>query len=394
MNILQKVMTGLDVLIEEGFSRLGGRRLGLLAHPASRDARLRRGWCLMSGAPAADLRCLFGPQHGFRGDTQDNMVEFTPHTDRTTELPVHSLYGEHRQPTARMLADIDTLVIDLQDVGARYYTFVWTLDLCLEACARDGKSVVVLDRPNPLGGLAAEGTVLDPQYESFVGRAPIPMRHGLTLGELALFLRRWRGLDLDLEVVWMRGWRREMDFEATGLPWVLPSPNMPTTDTAFVYPGGCLLEGTNISEGRGTTRPFEIFGAPWIDSDTLVGLLRSWNLPGLRCRPLEFEPTFHKYAGELCGGAQIHVTDRRVFEPALAYTAAIAAARELYPHDFAWREPPYEYETQKLPIDILAGGAAWREQIEDGQSPWQMKAGWERPLAAFAEHTAEFRHYD
>jgi len=391
---LQTVMTGLDVLVEEGFSRLGGRRLGLLAHPASRDANLRRGWCLMSGAPAADLRCLFGPQHGFRGDTQDNMIEFAPHTDRTTELPVHSLYGDQRQPTAEMLADIDTLVVDLQDVGARYYTFVWTLDLCLEACARDGKSVVVLDRPNPLGGIAAEGTVLDPQYESFVGRAPIPMRHGLTLGELALFLRQWRGLDLDLDVVWMRGWRREMDFEATGLPWVLPSPNMPTVDTAFVYPGGCLLEGTNISEGRGTTRPFEIFGAPWIDSDTLVGLLRSWNLPGMRCRPLEFEPTFHKYAGELCGGAQLHVTDRRAFEPVLAYTAAIAAARELYPRDFAWREPPYEYETQKLPIDILAGGTAWREQIEDGQSPWQIKVGWERPLAAFAEHIAEFRHYD
>lgn len=387
------VRTGLDVLVAESFARLAGRRLGLLAHPASRDAHLRRGWCLMSGAPLADLRCLFGPQHGFRGDTQDNMVEFASHTDRNTGLPVHSLYGEHRRPTPEMLADIDTLVIDLQDVGARYYTFVWTLDLCLEACAREGKSVVVLDRPNPLGGDAAEGTVLDPAFASFVGRAPIPMRHGLTLGELAVHLRRWRGLDLELDVVWMEGWHRRMDFEATGLPWVMPSPNMPTVDTAFVYPGGCLLEGTNLSEGRGTTRPFEIFGAPWVDPDSLVGLLRSWKLPGVVWRPLEFAPTFHKYAGELCGGVQLHVTDRRAFEPVTSYTAAIAAARELFPRHFAWRQPPYEYETEKLPIDILAGGSAWREQIEAGTSVRLMKEDWERQLAAFAEQTTGIRRY-
>ncbi|MCP4572207.1 MAG: DUF1343 domain-containing protein [bacterium] len=386
-------MTGLDVMVDRGFAPLAGRRLGLLAHPASRDARLRRAWRLMHQAPDADLRCLFGPQHGFRGDTQDNMIEFAPHEDATTGLPVHSLYGDHRQPTAEMLADIDTLVVDLQDVGARYYTFVWTLDLCLEACAREGKSVVVLDRPNPLGGAATEGTVLDTEYVSFVGRASIPMRHGLTMGELALFLRAWRGLDVDLDVVWMDGWRRDQDFDATGLPWVLPSPNMPTVDTAFVYPGGCLLEGTNLSEGRGTTRPFEIFGAPWIDGDRLAARLRGWNLPGVRWRPLEFEPTFHKFAGQLCGGVQAHVTDRRTFESVTSYTAAIAAIREQCPAEFAWREPPYEYETEKRPIDILAGGAAWREQVEAGFSPWRMKAGWEEQLAVFAEHVEEFKHY-
>lgn len=390
---MQTVTTGLDRMVGEGFAPLAGRRLGLLAHPASRDARLRRAWLLMHGAADADLRCIFGPQHGFRGDTQDNMIEFAPHRDAATGLPVHSLYGEHRQPTAEMLQGIDTLVVDLQDVGARYYTFVWTLDLCLEACAREGKSVVVLDRPNPLGGLAVEGTVLAPEYASFVGRAPIPMRHGLTMGELALFLRAWRGLDVDLDVVWMQGWRRDLDFDATGLPWVLPSPNMPTVDTAFVYPGGCLLEGTNLSEGRGTTRPFEIFGAPWIDADRLVERLRGWNLPGVRWRPLEFEPTFHKFAGELCGGVQVHVTDRRAFESVTTYTAAIAAVRELWPDRFAWREPPYEYETQKLPMDILAGGTAWREQVEAGLSPWRMKAGWEEQLAVFAEHIAGYRHY-
>ena len=391
---MQTVMTGLDVLVDEGFARLRGRRLGFLVHPASRDRLLRRAWCLMDGSPSADLCALYGPQHGFRGETQDNMIEWEGFTDRNTGKPVHSLYGEHRKPTPDMLADIDTLVIDLQDVGARYYTFIWTLFLCLEACAEQGKQVVVLDRPNPLGGRVTEGTVLDPEWTSFVGLAPIPMRHGLTIGELALFFRQWRRLDVDLDVAWMQGWRRDMDFEATGLPWVLPSPNMPTVDTAFVYPGGCLLEGTNLSEGRGTTRPFEIFGAPWIDPDTLVGLLRAWNLPGVRWRPLTFEPTFHKYAGELCGGAQVHVTDRQAFESVTAYTAIIAATRELYPDHFAWREPPYEYEAERLPVDILAGGPVWREQLEEGASPWQMKAGWDDQLRAFDDLTAEFRRYE
>jgi uncharacterized protein YbbC (DUF1343 family) len=389
-----KVMTGLDLLVEEGFAQLRGRRVGLLAHPASRDARLRRAWCLMDGSPAADLRALYGPQHGFRGETQDNMIEWEGYTDRNTGTPVHSLYGEHRRPTAEMLADIDVLVVDLQDVGARYYTFIWTLYLCLEACAAAGKQVLVLDRPNPLGGVISEGTVLDPAWTSFVGLAPIPMRHGLTIGELALFFRQWRRLDVDLDVVWMSGWRRNMDFEATGLPWVLPSPNMPTVDTAFVYPGGCLLEGTNLSEGRGTTRPFEIFGAPWIDADTLVGLLRAWNLPGVRWRPLTFEPTFHKFAREICGGVQAHVTDRTAFESVTAYTAVIAAARELHRDRFAWRRPPYEYETERLPIDILAGGPGWREQVEAGTSPWQMQAGWAEQLRAFTDLTAEFRRYE
>ena len=391
---MAKVMTGLDMMVEEGFAPLKGRRLGLLAHPASCDRRLRRAWCLLDEAASADLQVLYGPQHGFRGETQDNMIEWEGYLDRDTGKPVHSLYGMHRKPTPAMLDGIDTLVVDLQDVGARYYTFIWTLMLCLEACAEQGKQVVVLDRPNPLGGVEREGTVLDPAWTSFVGLAPIPMRHGLTIGELALFFRQWRCLDLDLDVVWMEGWRRSMDFEATGLPWVLPSPNMPTIDTAFVYPGGCLLEGTNLSEGRGTTRPFEIFGAPWIDPDILVGALEAWNLPGVRWRPLSFEPTFHKYAGELCGGVQVHVTDRRAFASVTAYTAAIAAIRQVHPDRFAWREPPYEYETERLPVDILAGGPVWREQIEEGASPWQMQAGWGEQLRAFDDLTASFRHYE
>ena len=391
---MAQVNTGLDRLAAEGFARLSGRRVGLLVHPASVDQRLRHAVLLMQEAGLVDLKTLFGPQHGILGQTQDNMIEWEGFTDRGSGLAVHSLYGEHRKPTAAMLEDLDVLVIDLQDVGARYYTFIWTMLLCMEACAEKGIQVVVLDRPNPIGGRRIEGTVLDPQYRSFVGLAPIPMRHGMTAGELAEFFARWLGLDLDLDVVWMEGWKRDMDFAATGLPWVLPSPNMPTVETAWVYPGGCLLEGTTISEGRGTTRPFEIFGAPFVDPDTLAGILTSWNLPGCRIRPLHFEPTFHKFAGEVCGGVQVHVTDTGIFEAVPTYTAAISAIRNLWPDDFGWKQPPYEYETEKLPIDILAGGESWREQVEAGLSPWQMKSGWMEQLKAFAELTAEFRHYD
>ena len=378
----------------DGFGTLRGQRVGLLVHPASVDRHLRPAAMLVHQAKAADLRALFGPQHGILGQTQDNMIEWEGFTDRLTGVPVYSLYGAHRRPTPEMLAGIDTLVVDLQDVGARYYTFIWTLLLCLEACAEAGCRVVVLDRPNPLGGRRCEGNVLDPAYRSFVGLAPIPMRHGLTIGELAGFFVAWRGLDVDLAVVWMDGWRRDMEFDATGLPWIMPSPNMPTLDTARVYPGGCLLEGTELSEGRGTTRPFEIFGAPYIDPETLVGVLNDWALPGCRFRPLHFEPTFHKFAGQVCGGVQVHVTDPACFESVPTYTAAIAAIRQLWPRHFAWKQPPYEYEADKLPIDILAGGTRWRQSVEAGASPWNMKADWIEQLQVFAAASAGFRHYE
>jgi uncharacterized protein YbbC (DUF1343 family) len=292
-----------------------------------------------------------------------------------------------------MLADIDILVVDLQDVGARYYTFIWTLLLCLEACAEQEKAVLVLDRPNPLGGVVTEGAVLDPAYSSFVGLAPLPMRHGLTIGELARFFVDWKELDVALEVLWMEGWRREALFPDTGLPWVMPSPNMPTWDTALVYPGGCLLEGTELSEGRGTTRPFEIFGAPFVDPERLLAELPPNDLPGCRLRPLYFEPTFHKFAGQLCGGLQVHVTDPGAFAPVLTYTVLISTIRRLWPNEFAWRRPPYEYETEKLPIDILAGGPAWRAAVEAGRSPADLRREWDDPLAAFAARSAEFKHY-
>lgn len=377
------VLTGLDVLLRDRATRLRGRRVGLLAHPASVDRRLRHAVPLLHELLGGDLRVLFGPQHGLRGETQDNMIEWEGYTDPLTGLPVHSLYGEHRKPTAAMLADLDVLVVDLQDVGARYYTFVWTLLLCLEACAEAGKAVLVLDRPNPIGG-AVEGNVLDPAWRSFVGLAPIPMRHGLSIGELALWLRGHAALDVDLDVVPAQGWRRDRYADETGVPWVLPSPNLPTVDAAVVYPGACLLEGTAISEGRGTTRPFEILGAPWVDPDRLAAAVDRWQLPGCVLRPLHFQPTFQKHAGRLCGGVQVHVTDRRTFAPVLTYLALLTALRALWPDQFAWKQPPYEYEHHKLPIDILAGGPGLREAVEQGADPREVVQGWRREADAFA----------
>lgn len=313
--------------------------------------------------------------------------------DPRTGLPVFSLYGETRVPTKRMLEGLDTLVFDLQDVGSRYYTFIYTLLHALEACARHARRLVVLDRPNPLGGTLVDGNVLDPEFRSFVGLHPLAVRHGMTVGELALLFRAELGLRVELRVVRMRGWRREMLFDDTGLPWVPPSPNMPTLDTALVYPGGCLVEGTNLSEGRGTTRPFEIVGAPWLDPWRLARDLDHDGLPGVRFRPLFFTPSFHKHAGTLCGGVQVHVTRRRRFPAFLAYLLLIAHARRQDPHRFAWREPPYEYESVKLPIDILCGGERERRAIEEGRSAKRLAPGWRREIAAFRKRRAPFLLY-
>ena len=387
------VQTGLDRLLAAGCAPLRGRHVGLLCHPASVDRGLRHAARLLQEAPGVDLRALFGPQHGIRGETQDNMIEWEGFRDPPTGLPVHSLYGAARRPTAAMLEGLDTLVVDLQDVGARYYTFIWTLLLCMEACAEAGVEVIVLDRPNPLGGTAREGSLLDPAYRSFVGLAPLPMRHGLTVGELARLFRARHVPACRLEVIPLHGWRREMDFEATGLPWVLPSPNMPTVDTAWVYPGMCLIEGTLLSEGRGTTRPFEIFGAPGLDPDALAARLDAWRLPGVALRPLHFLPTFQKHAQCLCGGAQIHVTDRLAFRPCLTAVAALCATRaELGDRPF-WRKPPYEYEAVKLPIDVLAGGPALREAVDAGRDPREIAAAWAAGEAEFTAATREFLLY-
>jgi len=357
-----------------------------LVHPASLSSGFRHASDIFAATGRFRLSALFGPQHGIRGETQDNMIEWEGFRDRRKRLPVYSLYGKTRKPTGKMLREIDVLAIDLQDIGSRYYTFIWTMALCMEACEKHGKTVVVLDRPNPIGGQLLEGPVLRREYSSFVGLHPLPVRHGMTMGEIAFYLRDSFYGSLDLQVIRMKNWSRELWFEETCLPWVLPSPNMPAVETAMVYPGMCLLEGTNVSEGRGTTKPFEIFGAPFVNPADFVNLLASYNLPGLIFRPLSFVPTFQKHAGKVCGGAQIHVTDRQRFKPFKTAVAVIKAFHELYPRGFAWKNPPYEYEDVLLPIDILAGTDLLRKDIEKGASLKSMEAWWKSELEQFRKN--------
>jgi uncharacterized protein YbbC (DUF1343 family) len=282
-----------------------------------------------------------------------------------------------------MLKDIDALVIDMQDVGSRYYTFIWTMELCMQACSELGISVVILDRPNPIGGKLTEGPALDIEYSSFVGLRPLPIRHGMTIGEIGNYLKNKFYPSLDLHIIKMEGWKREMMFDETGLPWVMPSPNMPTLDTAVVYPGMCLLEGTNLSEGRGTTRPFEIFGAPFIDPEKLIKRLNRFKLSGVFFRPHNFEPTFQKHAGKLCGGVQIHMTNRNTVKPFKTGAAILKAVHDIYPRKFKWNSPPYEYEKKKKPIDILAGTDRFRKDIEGGKSLAHMEKWWNEQRMEF-----------
>ena len=339
---------------------------------------------------------LFGPEHGVRGEAQD-MVSVEGERDGRTGIAVTSLYGpslESLQPTREALADTDVLLVDLQDIGSRYYTFIWTMALSMQAAAGAGVAVVVLDRPNPIGGTAVEGGDVQTGYESFVGLASLPVRHGLTIGEVARLVRAgipWGGprfaapLDLDLTVVSMRGWRRHDSFETTGLPWILPSPNMPTVDTALVYPGLCLIEGTNVSEGRGTTRPFEIIGAPFIDGFRLAERLAGHQLPGVHFRPLWFRPTFHKFADQVCGGIQVHVTDRQVFQPYRCGVAILRELREVGGAAFRWRREPYEFVSDRLAIDLLTGSDAIRTGIERDLSLAELEATWSPAQRRFAE---------
>ena len=354
-----KVEIPLEHLPELWPTALRGARVGALLHPASVSSKLEHGSQIFErlSGDLFQLRAFFGPQHGFLGQTQDNMVEWRSYEHPRLKIPVYSLYGEHREPTHEMLTDLDALVVDLQDIGARYYTFIWTLYLCMRACEKRGVHVVVLDRPNPLNGVAVEGPPIEKGYESFVGMHPIPVRHGKTIGELATQFREMFP-KCQLSTLPMKNWERAMWFDQTGLPWVMPSPNMPTLDTATVYPGMCLMEGTNISEGRGTTRPFEILGAPFIDAEVLCRELNNLNLRGVFFRENYFQPTFQKFAGELCGGAQIHVLDRDAYRSFETGVEIIRTIRKLYPEKFAWKQPPYEYEQEKLPIQILLGGPA------------------------------------
>jgi uncharacterized protein YbbC (DUF1343 family) len=378
-----KVKTGIDRFEKAWPKPLKKANIGLLVHPASINSMFIHTAELFFKMKNFRLSALFGPQHGIKGETQDNMIEWEGFRDPMTGLPVYSLYGKNRKPLPEMLENIDAMVIDIQDIGARYYTFIWTMALVMEACQEQNKAVVILDRPNPIGGEMIEGPVLQPEYASFVGLRSLPVRHGMTIAEVALYLKDVYCPALDLYIIGMRGWKRRMWFDDTDLPWVLPSPNMPTIETAAVYPGMCLLEATNLSEGRGTTKPFEIFGAPFIDSDKLVKRLSEARLPGVVFRPLHFLPTFQKHAGKLCGGAQIHVTDRNKFKPFKTAAAILKSVKELYIEDFLWNKPPYEYEEKLLPIDILAGTDRFRMDIEGATDLDAMEAWWNKELNDF-----------
>ncbi len=372
---------------------LDGHRVGLVCNPASVDADLNHAADLVFAAPGVTLGAIFGPQHGFRSDLQDNMIESAHAADARRRVPIFSLYSETREPTSEMVNGLDTLVVDLQDIGARIYTFMYTMANCLRAAARHGIPVIVCDRPNPIGGLAVEGPVLEPGFESFVGLFPIPMRHGMTIGELARLFNEHFAIGADLRIVTMEGWSRSMFHDETGLPWVMPSPNMPTLATAVVYPGAVLFEGTQLSEGRGTTRPFELVGAPWVDAERLAAGINAIGLPGARFRPAIFEPTFQKHAQTTCGGCQTHVVDRHRFLPVLTGVALLSCFYKADPARFAWRLPPYEYEHEKMPIDILAGHANLRRQIESGTDAREIAATWEPGVAEFARVRRQYLLY-
>jgi uncharacterized protein YbbC (DUF1343 family) len=390
-----RVRTGLDCLADQQFASLRGLRVGLVTHPAAVDGQLRHIYERLAEAPDVHLAALFGPEHGLMGEAQD-LIGVTGGTDPDSGLRIHSLYGdtiESLSPTEEQLRGLDVLVIDLQDVGSRYYTFQATMLFCLEAAARQGLRAIVLDRPNPLGGDIVEGPLLQMGYESFVGIHPLVTRHGMTIGELARLYQAERKLNVDLVVIPCEGWRRDQDFEQTGLPWVLPSPNMPTLDTAIVYPGQCLLEGTNLSEGRGTTRPFELCGAPWINARKLCRRLQDEAWPGVRFRPVWFQPTFQKFADQTCAGVQLHVTDRQAFQPVRTGLAVLTAFRDLSGDAFAWRKKPYEFVTDRLAIDLLFGSDRERRALEAGLPVADICRAWEAEEAAFRQRRRPYLLY-
>jgi uncharacterized protein YbbC (DUF1343 family) len=387
-----KIALGLEVFLAEKLELVAGKRVGLICNPTTVNHNFLHAADLFHLNPEINLTALFGPQHGIRGETQDNMIEWESFQDRRTAVMSFSLYGKVRQPTPEMLDNVDVLVFDIQDVGTRVYTFNYTMTLAMIAAKRDGKQMVVLDRPNPIGGHWVEGSLLEPGWESFVGMFPIPMRHGMTVGELARLFNDQFGIGCDLTVIPMRGYDRSMWFEQTDAPWVIPSPNMPTPDTAVVYPGTVYIEGTKVSEGRGTTRPFEINGAPYVDSHQLAEALNSSGLSGVYFRPHSFQPTFQKYKGELCHGVQIHVFDRHVFRPVITGIALIKTVHDLY-REFAWQDPPYEYVYDKCPFDVIAGTGRLRSQIESGVSIAEIAESWRSDEESFIEMRRDYLLY-
>jgi len=390
-----KVLSGLDVVSRRLPSELNGKRIGLLCHSSSISSDYRHITEIFAGGTGCVLSALFGPQHGLSGQTQDNMIEWEGTVDPHLGIPVYSLYGLHRKPTQSMLKGIEAFVVDLQDVGARLYTYIWTVKLCMEACTEAGIPVWVLDRPNPIGRIPVDGPVLNEEYFTFVGGACIPLCHRMTLGEMALWIREKYIPRCDLHVIRAEGWRRNSLYSETGLPWVIPSPNMPTEQSASVYPGTVLAEALNLSEGRGTVIPFELTGAPWIDGRRLLEEMRSRKLPGCRFRMHDFIPTFNKYAGEYCRGIQIHVTDHSVFRPvATALHLFDAIIRTSPGGSLKFNPPPYEYEYDLLPFDILSGDDRMREVLTKGLSLQEETERWEASATLFKSEFRQIALYE
>lgn len=388
------VTLGIENLIKSPPDWLEGQRLGLLCNQASTDRQFRHSRDLIHQAFPGQLTCIFTPQHGFFSEKQDNMVESGHAVDSVTGLPIYSLYSETRRPTAEMFDHLDILLVDLVDVGTRVYTFLYTLAYCMEAAAKLGKKVVVLDRPNPLGGIAIEGNLLKEDCRSFVGLYPIPMSHGLTFGEIAKLINDEFAIRAELDVIPLQGWSRNMLFQDTGLPWVFPSPNMPTSITALVYPGQVIWEGTNISEGRGTCLPFELCGAPFLEIRAVMEQVSKVPLPGCCLRPVVFEPTSNKWAGQACRGFQVHITDSRAFRPYRMSLAILQALIKLYPSEFQYKTPPYEYEYERLPMDLILGDKSLRQGLEQGESLLELEAGWQEDLGSFDKKRKKYFLYN
>jgi uncharacterized protein YbbC (DUF1343 family) len=388
------VQTGLEVLLDDP-RPIAGRNIGLVTNQSAVTSDLRHAVDLLHRGRGWKLTTLFGPEHGIWGEAQD-MAHVDHSVDPMTGLTVYSLYGASEtdlSPRLELLRNLDALVIDLQDIGSRYYTFIYTMALCMRVAAQASIQVIVLDRPNPIDGVHLEGNIREETFSSFVGMFPLPTRHGMTAGELAGYFNTTFKLDCDLVIVPMRGWRRSMWWSDTGLPWVIPSPNMPTVSTATVYPGMCLVEGTNLSEGRGTTHPFELFGAPWLDPFELAARLNAIGLPGVRFRPHFFLPTFQKHAGRVCGGAELHVTNRGELEPYRTGLWIVKVTRDMNPEKFDWRRETYEFVSDRLAIDLLAGSSRYRELVESGGNIDEWGADWEAPLRDFAKDREEFLLY-
>ncbi|MEH7332897.1 DUF1343 domain-containing protein [Neobacillus drentensis] len=385
----EKFRLGVEVLLQDKIDLIKGKRVGLITNPTGVDQKLNSIVDLLYNNPNVNLTALYGPEHGVRGSAQAGQY-VESYIDEKTGVPVYSLYGNTKKPTPEMLSNVDVLLFDIQDVGTRYYTYIYTMALAMEAAKENNIPIIVLDRPNPLSGAKIEGPVLEDKYSSFVGEYAIPVRHGMTVGELAQLFNKEFRIGADLTVVKMDGWKRNMYYDETPLDFVMPSPNMPTLDTALVYPGACLIEGTNISEGRGTTRPFELIGAPFINSDDLAAKLNSYHLPGVTFRAASFTPTTSKFVNKLSNGIQIHVTDRNSYKPFETGLYIVKTIHDMYPNDFQFRTPGSNGISF---FDNLTGNGSIRAGIEAGKSIEEMKAEWQPALEKFMDVREKYLLY-